>query len=341
MSRRRSVRRRSIPSWYWLRAGVFTGALLLLMATGVFFSRRLLGKSQEALTANSATPAATSMGEPLTAEAVANPVVEAQPTANTEPISAMPAVATSPTAVAVPGDETAAPAITGVPPGANIYPQNISNRPVPRVGAQPWTISEDWLAQHKRQLQSTKRTQAKVVFLGDSIVRGWGMAPVYREQFAKYSPANLGIDGEYTQNLLWRIDQGALDGMHAELAVILIGINNLSGGFTPEQTVSGVSAVIGAVRAHLPGARILVLSLLPAKQSRTDPLRQKITETNRLLAKLSQPGRVSIHDVGSVLLEPDGTISKETLRDFVHPTPAGYERLTKAVLPFMEELMVL
>jgi lysophospholipase L1-like esterase len=228
-----------------------------------------------------------------------------------------------------------------MPPGAKAYPKNIANKPVPRIGDQPWAIAEDWRARHERQLKSPKRAAAKVVFLGDSIVDGWGSAPAFRAEFGKYTPLNLGIAGDYTQNVLWRIDHGALEGLTPRAVVLLVGVNNLAGGFTPEQTAAGVGAVVESIQSRLPAVPIVLLSLLPARRTPSDPLRNKIAETNRLLAKFAKPGAVSVHDVGSVLLEADGTISQQTSPDALHPSPAGYERLTAAVTPLLEKLVPL
>ena len=219
------------------------------------------------------------------------------------------------------------------------YPQNIANRPIPRIGDKPWVISDEWRAQHERQLRALGRATAKVAFLGDSITEGWKVAPAYREQFGKYSPINLGIANDTTQNVLWRLEHGALDGTAPRVAVVLIGINNLAGGFTAEKTADGVRAVVASVQAHAPMARVLLLGVFPARQEATHPLRQNIKDANRLLAGLANPGRVEFHDLGSSLLEPDGSISKSTMHDFVHPTPDGFARVSVALAPVLDGLM--
>jgi lysophospholipase L1-like esterase len=216
------------------------------------------------------------------------------------------------------------------------YPQNVSDRPVPRVGDEPWKIDERWHAQHERLVKGGRRAEAKLVFLGDSITEAWRMAPAYKHTFAKYVPLNLGLSGDHTQHLLWRIEHGALDGLAPEVVVVLIGINNLGGGFSPAQTVSGIQAVIAAVQVRLAGTPIVLLGILPARPAPDDPLRHKVAEANRLLAAQAGAGRVAFHDVGQVLQEPDGTISNAVLRDYLHPTAAGYERLSAAVLPLIE-----
>jgi|GEM_PF-746997 len=225
---------------------------------------------------------------------------------------------------------------TPVPRAGHAYAKNVTDVPIPRIGAQADQVSEEWLAHHQRQLQIRSRSRARIIFLGDSITEAWGVSPAYAEQFAKYVPLNLGISSDLTQNVLWRITHGALDGTNPQVVVLMIGINNLAGGFSPEQTAAGVGAIVNAVQKRLPAAHVVLLSVLPARKEAKDPLRQRVIETNRLLAGLAQSGRVEVHDLGSLFLEPDGAISTSIMRDFIHPTPLGYERLSRAVAPYIE-----
>jgi lysophospholipase L1-like esterase len=121
--------------------------------------------------------------------------------------------------------------------------------------------------------------------------------------------------------------------------VVLVGINNLAGGFTVEQTVAGVRAVTGSIKNALPDARVVLLAVLPARPDPKDPLREKITETNRQLQTFAETDGVVFHDAGSVLLEADGTITTSTLRDFIHPTHDGYARLSDSIAPVLAKVL--
>jgi lysophospholipase L1-like esterase len=253
------------------------------------------------------------------------------------PLAPLPAL--EPSAMALPRAPDSLPSITSGSETPKAYRQDVADKPVPRLGEQPWMISDEWRAHHERQLHAFSRGQAKVIFLGDSITEGWGVAPAYRERFGKYTPLNLGLAGDFTQNVLWRIDHGALTGTNPDVLVLMIGVNNLAGGFSPQQTVAGIRAILAAVQAQLPTTRVLLLAILPARKNPDDSLRQHILDANRLLASVPLPPRVSMHDVGSVLLEPDGTLSKATMGDFLHPTAAGYERLSEAVAPLIDALL--
>jgi lysophospholipase L1-like esterase len=215
----------------------------------------------------------------------------------------------------------------------------VPDQPSPRRVEQPWMSLKEWRRRHEQKLNAAHRLEAKLVVLGDSIVEGWADSASFRRAFADYKPLNLGIGGDQTQHLLWRIDQGILDGSSARVAVVLIGVNNLGNGFAPEETVRGIAAVLERVRAKLPAARVLLLAVLPAGETPEDGLRTKITAANAQLAALALPPEVRVADVGRVFLEPDGRIPKAQMADFLHPTAMGQERLTEAVRPLVAELM--
>ncbi len=270
------------------------------------------------------------------------PIARAAPSTTpllaSSPVESAPATSSAPPLAPSAADVAPEPAPQLKPRAA--YPQNIANRPVPRTGDKPWLISSEWRAQHERQLRAAGRKSAQLVFLGDSITEGWGVAPAFREHFARYSPLNLGIAGDTTQNVLWRVEHGALDGTTPKAVVVLIGVNNLGGGFSAEDTADGVRATVAAVRSHLPATRVLLLAILPARQEPENPLRQRIRETNRLLEGLADPPHVEFHDLGSVLLDTDGRISALMTRDFLHPTLEGFKRLSSALAPLLEPVFV-
>jgi lysophospholipase L1-like esterase len=325
----------------WLLAAAAAAVLLLFIAGGLAISRRGT-PAEPSARAEAATP--PKLPEPAAPGPATPPAVaidvprDGEPAAATAAVAPVAAADDKPLGLLPPPPDEEQRAVPLLKPQA-AFPQNVANRAVPRVGEQPWVISEAWKAQHERQLRLANRRTAKVVFLGDSITEGWGYAPAYKARFGKYSPLNLGIVGDTTQNVIWRVNNGALDGTQPGLVVVMIGINNLAGGFTAEATADGVRAVVSAAQTRLPSVRILLLAVLPARQEATNPLREKIRQANRLLAGLASPGKVELLDVGSVLLEPDGSISKAILRDFIHPTPEGFDKLTQAVAPRIEGVL--
>jgi len=197
----------------------------------------------------------------------------------------------------------------------------------------------EWRRRHEAQLAAPHRARAEILFLGDSITEAWCESEPFKRAFGRYTPLNLGIGGDQTQHVLWRIDDGTLDGTSARLVVLLIGVNNLGNGFSPDQTVAGIQAVLAKLRKRLPGVPVLLLSVLPAGESPDDPLRRSVSDTNQRLSTWTPPPDVSLHDVGAVLVERDGSIAPTIMADFLHPTPLGQERLTAAVKPLVEQVL--
>ena len=214
-----------------------------------------------------------------------------------------------------------------------------ADQPSPRRVEQPWMSLKEWRRRHERQLHAPHRLEAKLVVLGDSIVEGWCESTPFKRAFADYKPLGLGVGGDQTQHLAWRIDQGILDGLEARVAVLLIGVNNLGNGMSPEETVRGVRFVLDRITTKLRAVKVLLLQVLPAGETSSDDLRSKIVATNTQLAALELPPNVRRADVGGIFLEPDGRIPKTQMADFLHPTALGQERLTEAVRPLVSELM--
>lgn len=193
---------------------------------------------------------------------------------------------------------------------------------------------EEWYGRHRAQLATGERDQARLVLLGDSITQMWADAEAYSE-LLPYRPLNLGIGGDQTQHVLWRLEQGCLRNVSPLVVVLLIGVNNLGNGHEPTEAARGILAVLEAVCAEHPSARVLLLAILPTGAAASEPMRHRAAQTNQLLAQAALPENVAFHDVGSHFIESDGTIDASVMADGLHPTPLGFERLTRAVEPLI------
>ena len=188
-----------------------------------------------------------------------------------------------------------------------------------------------------------KRTDPRIVFLGDSITQGWGSEgrAEWDARFAPLGAANLGIGGDRTQNILWRIGDGALDGLRPELVVLKIGVNNLWAEVQEcgaDRVADGVAACVSAVRARCPDARVLVLGILPTQYAPDHPLRGIVHAVNTRSAALvsAMDGRVSFADIGAAFLEPDGRISTDIMPDGCHLSMRGYTIFADALEPMIQ-----
>jgi hypothetical protein len=115
-----------------------------------------------------------------------------------------------------------------------------------------------------------------------------------------------------------------LDGMSPRVLVLMIGTNDLYLGVSPKDTAAGVAALVTNLRLDQPQAQVLLLGILPRGATPDLPLRQAVSQTNDLLARLADGSSVHFLDIGSAFLRPDGTLSPAVMADFLHPTALGY-----------------
>lgn len=191
----------------------------------------------------------------------------------------------------------------------------------------------DFLARKERLIQTGG---TDLIFIGDSITDGWRGDPqreIFEDYFGRYRPYNIGIGGDETQHLLWRIQHGELDGLFPKLVVRMIGTNNLanSNRMNPAETADGVAAVVDAIRAKLPAAKVLLLAIFPRSNRSDDPMRRSVVATNAFLARLADGKRVVYRDIGAKFLDADGALSGEIMPDYLHPNAKGYQIWADAI----------
>jgi lysophospholipase L1-like esterase len=216
--------------------------------------------------------------------------------------------------------------------------------PVPTVpaGVNPATYPEarlDWVMNVKSRFDEAKGKNFDFILDGDSITdfwRGTGKA-VFAERLAKYNAMDFGISGDRTQHLLWRLAHGQVDGLTPKLVMLMIGTNNLN-STTNDQIVEGVKAIVTDYEKRCPTAHILLLGIFPRGPMASDPDRIRVNSINEQLSVISTTDkRVTYLDIGPKFLQPDGTLTKEIMPDFLHPSAAGYKIWADAIQPVLDQ----
>jgi lysophospholipase L1-like esterase len=121
------------------------------------------------------------------------------------------------------------------------------------------------IPRHKDFLKRIEQSKGEgdVIFLGDSITHGWEGQKAWQEHFGSFKPVNLGIGGDQTGHVLWRITEGhELDQLKPKAAVIMIGTNN-TGGHSAQQIAGGITAIVEELKRQKPDIKILVLGVFP------------------------------------------------------------------------------
>src|SRR5262249_11373876 len=166
--------------------------------------------------------------------------------------------------------------------------QNSATKPVPREG--------NWMKMHESFLERAKGGSIDLLFLGDSITRGWNNNEVWKKYYEPRRAANFGIGGDRTQHILWRLDNGEIDGISPKVAVLMIGTNNASTNSASE-IADGIKAIVQKLREKLPKTKILLLAVFP-RGEKPNSTREKLQAVNDEIAKLDDGKMVKYLDIG-------------------------------------------
>jgi lysophospholipase L1-like esterase len=187
-----------------------------------------------------------------------------------------------------------------------------------------------WMALHRSFVEQARRGNIDLLFLGDSITQGWNKE-VWNRFYAQRRAANFGIGGDRTQHVLWRIQNGELDGIAPRVVVLMIGTNNASSS-APDEIAQGITVIVEELRRRLPQAKVLLLGVFPREQTHGG-LRESLKVVNERIAKLDDGAHIRFLDIGKAFLNNDDTISREIMPDFLHLTPRGYRIWADAMEP--------
>jgi lysophospholipase L1-like esterase len=227
------------------------------------------------------------------------------------------------------------------PPAATVVaPQPVAVVPVPRDAR--------WKQRHDKMNDRVKQGNVDLLLIGDSITQGWEGAgkEVWAKYYAKRNAVNLGIGGDQTQHVLWRLENGNIDGISPKLAIIMIGTNNAGGKQKAADIAAGVKAIVEKLREKLPQTKLLLLAIFPRGADDQDPRREdkmKFNDTNvevnEIIAKLADNKMIYYMDINDKLLNSDHKLTKEIMPDYLHPNAKGYAIWAEAIEPTVEKLM--
>lgn len=221
-------------------------------------------------------------------------------------------------------------------------PSNPAVIPVPR-GDADW-----WMPRHEKILQMKDKESVNLVFIGDSITHGWENLgrEVWNQYYASRGAANLGFSGDKTENVLWRIENGEIDGLNPKLVVLMIGTNNRNDA---KAVAAGLKAIVDALRSKLPDSKILVLGIFPRgkyedrenreiQESGANQLWTRNDEVNAIVSGLADGQHVYFLNINEHFLH-NGLVPRQYMPDFLHPNKSGYEVWASAMEPTIVSLL--
>ena len=205
-------------------------------------------------------------------------------------------------------------------------------KPVPRSGG--------WMTRHESFNKRVAQGKVDLVFIGDSITQAWegsGKA-AWAKYYGTRNAVNLGIGGDRTQHVIWRLDNGNLKDITPKAAVIMIGTNN-SGSNTPAEIADGVKVIVEQIRKMSPNTKILLLAVFPRGTNNADTRRKVNQGANAIFKNLADSKHVHYLDIGQHFLTDDGTLTREIMPDLLHLSPKGYNIWAESIEKSLAKLL--
>jgi GH35 family endo-1,4-beta-xylanase/lysophospholipase L1-like esterase len=203
-------------------------------------------------------------------------------------------------------------------------------------------------AAHQQLIAKTKQGKIDIYFEGDSITRRWGATDYptllahWEQRFHGWNAANFGWGGDTTHNILWRLQNGELDGVSPKIIVLQAGTNNLPGrGLADDSAVvdvvEGIKALLATFREKAPDATIVLTALFPRPQNKS--LVPIIERINEQLATLTDGKRIRFLNINNQLMGDNGDLLPGFSRDGLHLEAKGYDVWAAALKPIFAELL--
>lgn len=200
---------------------------------------------------------------------------------------------------------------------------------------------KNWMARHEKFVAQASRGGVDILFLGDSITDFWRNrgSNVWNQYYAPRHAANFGISGDRTQHVLWRIENGELNGIHPKVTVLMIGTNN-SKSDSASDIAGAIGLILDVIHSKLPHTKVLLLAIFPRNTPKDSPQSlETIREVNQQIAAYDNGSTVRFLDIGAHFLGPDGKVHKDVMADFLHPTAKGYKIWATAMEPTLDEML--
>ena len=220
---------------------------------------------------------------------------------------------------------------------------------IPADKAAPRTDENSQKA-HIELLEKAKSGRIDVYFEGDSIVRRWGATDYpellanWRQNFFGWNAADFGWGADQTQNILWRLEHGELDGVNPKVIVLLAGTNNVGMSAkssrdedTVADTTRGIEAILRVMRSKAPEATIILMGIFPRNDEMA--LVATIDKINSNLSQLADGKRIRYLNINEKLADGNGRLHEGMMNDQLHPTLKAYQIWADALKPIFTELL--
>jgi lysophospholipase L1-like esterase len=202
---------------------------------------------------------------------------------------------------------------------------------------------------HRDLLKKARAGRIDLYFLGDSITRRWHANdyPAFQENWKKnfwgWNAANFGWGGDRTENVLWRLENGELDGVHPKVIVLMVGTNNVGDSqradddVLVEDVTNGIAAILKTLQEKAPEAKIVLMGITPRNTGGSAPAMPIINRINSRLAQLADGQTIKYLNINDKLADSHGQLHDDVTEDGLHLSTAGYQIWADALNPILTE----
>ena len=201
------------------------------------------------------------------------------------------------------------------------------------------TRLKDWpqLARYREangKLAEPVKSEARVVFMGDSITDSW-QNPKFGGFFPGKPYVDRGISGQTTPQMLIRFRPDVI-ALHPKVEVILAGTNDLAGNTGPmslETIEDNLTSMVELARAN--SIKVVFASILPVSDydlrdgkpiiRTTQRPPEKIKALNEWIKAYAVNNKLIYLDYYSAMIDDKGFLRDELSEDGLHPNAKGYE----------------
>ena len=225
-----------------------------------------------------------------------------------------------------------------------VLAQTPADEPVPRSDQNSMTA-------HVQLLEKARKGGIDIYFEGDSITRRWGaidypeLLANWRENFFGWNAANFGWGADMIQNILWRLNNGELDGVNPKVMVLLAGTNNIGRTVPPdgdaakvEDITNGLKALVATMRAKAPNATLILMAIFPRNDNIA--VMGTVNKINEHISKFADGKKVLFLNINEKLADKEGRLFPGMMNpDGLHPAIKGYQVWADALKPLFRQLV--
>jgi len=210
---------------------------------------------------------------------------------------------------------------------------HLAVNPFPR-DFEPW-----WVQRHQAVLERIHQGNVDLLMIGDSITQGWELAgqAAWNRYYQSRNAVNLGFNGDGTHHVLWRLQNGEIEGISPCLAVVMIGTNN-SASSSGRQIAEGIILICQELRKKLPATKILLLAIFP-RDGADSASRRINTQASQIFSGIADNRWIYYLDINASFLDAKDAIEKDLMPDGLHPNEKGYHTWAQAMEPMIADLI--